>query len=204
MHPLTGALGRSFVMMGIVAVLLVGGGAALVSRTTLRPLASFVAFLRAGAGGEGTFARFLHPHTPPPAEIGTLTDAYNRLIESLSQQHAAVAQTNEILRLQVQERERAEQALRESEEQLRQSQKLEALGTLAGGVAHDFNNLLSVIMGFAQISAQNAPEGGVLRDDLVQISEAAARASGLIKQLLAFSRKQVLQPQIVDLNQVVA
>jgi signal transduction histidine kinase/ActR/RegA family two-component response regulator len=203
MHPLTGSLGRSFLIMGVVAVLLVGGGAALVSRTTLRPLASFVAFLRAGAGGERTFAHFVDPRTPPPAEIGTLTDAYNRLIESLSQQHAALGQTNDTLRQQVQERERAEQALRESEEQLRQSQKLEALGTLAGGVAHDFNNLLSVIMGFAQISARNAPNDTALREDLDQISEAATRASGLIKQLLAFSRKQVMQPQIVDLNHIV-
>jgi CheY-like chemotaxis protein len=81
---------------------------------------------------------------------------------------------------------------------------LEALGTLAGGVAHDFNNLLSVIMGFAQISAQNAPEDSALRADLGQISDAATRASVLIKQLLAFSRKQVLQPQIVDLNHIVS
>ena len=203
LNPLAGALGRSFLVAGILAVLLVGGGAAFVSRTTLRPLASFVSFLRAGAGGEGTFARFSHSAAAPPAEIGTLTDAYNRLIESLRHQHAEIAQANVTLRQQVQERERAEQALRESEEQLRQSQKLEALGTLAGGVAHDFNNLLSVILGFAQISAQAAPGDGTLRDDLAQISEAATRAAGLVKQLLAFSRKQVLQPQIVDLNHVV-
>jgi signal transduction histidine kinase/ActR/RegA family two-component response regulator len=204
--PLTGALGRSFLIAGILAVLLVGGGAAVVSRTTLRPLASFVSFLRAGAGGEGTFARFSHPTSPPPAEIDTLTDAYNRLIESLRQQHAEIAQANATLRQQVQERERAEQALRESEEQLRQSQKLEALGTLAGGVAHDFNNLLSVIIGFAEISTRAAPAGpgdSTLREDLAQISEAANRATGLVRQLLAFSRKQVMQPQIVDLNHVV-
>jgi signal transduction histidine kinase/ActR/RegA family two-component response regulator len=206
--PITDALGRSFLLAGLVAVAVVAGGAAVVSRATLRPLSRFVDFLRAGSGA-GTPARFTETLAPP--EVGTLTDAYNRLIGSLGRQHAELEQrasqlsaVNAVLEQQVRERERAEEALRESEERLRQSQKLEALGTLAGGVAHDFNNLLSVIMGYAQLSAHSAPEGDVtLREDLAQITAAAGRASGLVRQLLAFSRKQVLQPQIVDLNHIV-
>jgi len=89
------------------------------------------------------------------------------------------------------------------EEQLRQAQRLEAVGQLAGGIAHDFNNLLTVIIGCAELIAlaENRPAlsaGG--HDPLDQLSKAARRAAGLTQQLLAFSRKQILQPQSVDLN----
>jgi signal transduction histidine kinase/CheY-like chemotaxis protein len=205
--PVLTSLRSSFLVAGIVAVLLVGGGAMVVSRTTLRPLSAFVQFMRSGADA-GTLAQFADPAAPQ--EIRTLTDAYNRLIESLSRQHLQLeersmqlASVNESLEEEVHERERAERALRDSEEQLRQSQKLESLGTLAGGVAHDFNNLLSVILGYAQIVTQDIPPGSPLEADVAQISQAADRASGLVRQLLAFSRKQVLQPQVIDLNQTV-
>jgi len=86
------------------------------------------------------------------------------------------------------------------EERLRQSQKMEAVGRLAGGVAHDFNNLLTVILGYAQILSDGVPMGSRLADSTGQIKSAAERAAGITRQLLAFSRKQVLSPRVINLN----
>jgi PAS domain S-box-containing protein len=89
------------------------------------------------------------------------------------------------------------------EEQLRQAQKMEAVGRLAGGVAHDFNNLLTAINGYAAVLQDDAPEGSELRADLGEILKAGTRAAEMTRQLLAFSRRQVLQPRVVALNDVV-
>lgn len=92
---------------------------------------------------------------------------------------------------------------RETEEQLRLSQKMEAIGRLAGGVAHDFNNLLAVISSYTDLAMEALPEGSAVLADLSEVRSASERASGLTKQLLAFSRKQVLNPQVLDLNALV-
>ncbi len=102
------------------------------------------------------------------------------------------------------ERKRTEETLRQQEEQLRQSQKMEAVGRLAGGIAHDFNNLLTVITGRGDLLLRRLPSEDPVRRDLELIKKTAERAAVLTRQLLAFSRKQMLQPKVLDLNAIVA
>jgi two-component system cell cycle sensor histidine kinase/response regulator CckA len=100
------------------------------------------------------------------------------------------------------ERKRAEEEMKTLEEQFRQSQKMEAIGRLAGGVAHDFNNILTVIGGHCEISLLGLREEDPHRENIMEIKRVADRAANLTRQLLAFSRRQIIQAKILDLNTI--
>lgn len=126
-----------------------------------------------------------------------LNDELERRVQERT---ADLVRANETLTARILDRDRALEALRESEEKLRHAQKMEAIGTLAGGVAHDFNNLLQVINGYSEITLERMTEDHPLRVNLETIHRAGRKGAALTRQLLAFSRKQVLAPELLDLN----
>ena len=146
-------------------------------------------------------------------EVGLLTDAFNEMVTEIQLQQGALKKAHHQVETLLEERTKeakeeasgrreAEEALRESEEQLRQSQKMEAIGLLAGGIAHDFNNLLTVIAGYSELMLERLDRQDPLWKSVDAIKEASDRASSLTGQLLAFSRKQVLAPKILQLNSI--
>ncbi|MBA7527423.1 Sensor histidine kinase RcsC [subsurface metagenome] len=140
-------------------------------------------------------------------EIGQLTNSFNIMAEDLRIHHsyldrliegrtAELRNANEKLQQEINDRKRME-------EQLRQAQKLESVGRLAGGVAHDFNNLLTTIIGYSELISTEQNLDDTTKEGIQEIRSSAERAAALTQQLLAFSRKQVLQPQIIDLNSLI-
>ncbi|MDQ2979353.1 MAG: ATP-binding protein [Acidobacteriota bacterium] len=128
--------------------------------------------------------------------------------ERMATQAAELAQLNASLDRKVAERtgelERSREKLLLSEAQFRQAQKMEAVGQLAGGVAHDFNNLLTTIIGYGELVLGQLPSGHKAREEMLEVLKAGERAAVLTRQLLAFSRKQLLAPVVLDLNKVVS
>jgi len=104
--------------------------------------------------------------------------------------------------LDITDRKRAEREMKALEEQLRQSQKMEAIGRLAGGIAHDFNNILTIIQGYCQLSLYELKGDHPLRENIEGIKKSTDRAAGLIRKILAFSRRQVMEMRVLDLNTV--
>jgi signal transduction histidine kinase len=148
-------------------------------------------------------------------EVGLLTKAFNDMLSEIQSRDEELQRAHGELEQRVEERttqlvketssrHQAEEALKESEEALRQSQKMEAIGRLAGGVAHDFNNLLTAIMGYTDMMVGPLNDSDPMKAQLLEIRKASHRAANLTRQLLAFSRKQVLDPKVLTLNRAVS
>ena len=169
-----------WILLGVFAgsLVLCAGGAIIVARTVTGPVRALARGLDAVASGDYTHRVAVGP-----------TDEFARLAGAVNRMTATIAER--------------EEALRQSEDRLRQAQKMEAVGLLAGGIAHDFNNLLTVMLGRIELVLDELPDGMALRHEVLLVQGAAERAATLTRQLLAFGRKQVLQTRLVDINQVV-
>jgi len=173
-----GELNRVLVAIGLFSILLGSALVYVISKSFLRPLANLVGGVRALGAGD-----FAYPlETSGGDEVGEVTRTFVGMRDSL---------------------QNAQKEQQQLEQRLRQAHKMEAIGRLAGGVAHDFNNLLTIIRGHSDLLLDRGGANGTERNSLEQIQKAADRAVGMTRQLLAFSRKQVLQPRVIDLNAIV-
>jgi PAS domain S-box-containing protein len=147
-----------------------------------------------------------YEHLPLETKKGQYIDV--EFVSNIYQvDHKSVIQCNirnitERKQTNITEHKQAEEKMAALQEQFRQSQKIEALGSLAGGIAHDFNNLLTVIKGYSQLSLIELKEGDPLKESIEEIQKATDRAAALTRQLLAFSRRQVMEMKVLDLNTI--
>jgi PAS domain S-box-containing protein len=147
--------------------------------------------------------RFLHTRKIPLLDEQGVPRSLLGISLDVTERVQAESMLRNSLTVQIGETQRAKDALALTEEQLRQAQKMEAIGRLAGGIAHDFNNMLSVVLGYCDLAQAMVPEAGPIFMMITEIQKAGLRAAELTRRLLAFSRRQVLRPRVLDLSEVV-
>jgi signal transduction histidine kinase/ActR/RegA family two-component response regulator len=196
------------VLIGLLLSILIAAGlSAVVQRGLSAPMLSLVQAARRVSADKDYSVRAPEVRG---RELGTLTRAFNDMLDQIEERNAELQAAHKDLELKVDElareileRQDAQKALKEREEQLRQSQKMEAVGMLAGGVAHDFNNILTAIKGFGELALVRMEPDCRCEKYLREIIKSGDRAAALTRQLLAFSRKQVLAPKVLDINTLI-
>jgi len=208
---------RTLATQAILAVLLGALLAWVATRASLRPLEKFVAFMK-GVAESGDYSRRFwrrpvvrngvqnanqkdegrpDPVGPSNNELDLLADGFNGMLSVIEARDSSIKKAHGELEAGI-------EVLRQKEEQLRQMQKMEAIGLLAGGVAHDFNNILMVISGFSEMALQKLEKDHEARASIEEVQKASKSASLLTRQLLTFSRKQVTRPRVVNLNRLIS
>ncbi len=189
-----------------------GGATALLAAARFQALISQPVLRLAGAAKSVAEAKDYTVRVPRASrdEIGDLTDAFNGMLAEIQARDEALRTAQDALREQVRdleqemaERKQAQEALRQSEAQLRQAQKMEAVGTLAGGVAHDFNNLLQAMLAQTQLLRLGPMSPEAIARATSELEQQAMRGASLTRQLLIFSRRETSKLEDVDLNGVV-
>src|ERR1041384_1394130 len=220
LKPVSGFMKRMLII-GVFLFVMGVAAAFVLSRNITRPLYELTAGATAISRGDHSRAVKIDQKD----ELGQLATAFNAMVEKLrdsqrelehkvhertaqledANRQLAILSESHAQKRSVAEKERTDalEALRNTEKQPLHAQKLEAVGRLAGGISHDFNHLLTVILGYSDISLRQFREDHPLRRNLEEIVRASERAASLTRQLLAFSRKQVMQPRVFDLNTVV-
>jgi signal transduction histidine kinase/CheY-like chemotaxis protein len=191
---------RTLAVQASIALILAALLSWIATRAGLKPLQRFVDFMKK-VGETGDYSRrFVQDNHKevenPHNELDLLINGFNNMIAEIEARDSSIKKAHADLMESI-------ETLHQKEEQLRQLQKMEAIGLLAGGVAHDFNNILMVISGFSELALKSLPADHEASENIDEVLKASKTASLLTRQLLAFSSKQITKPRVVAINSLI-
>jgi signal transduction histidine kinase len=209
-------LKQTLATQALLAILLVSALTFVATRKSLRLLERFVEFMRSVAE-TGDYSRRFNQrttdpgHARPPGPVALTADPagpsnneLDLLINGFNTMLSVIETRDRSLKNAHANLEQGIRALHQKEQELRQAQKMEAIGMLAGGVAHEFNNILTIVSGFSELAMRNLEKGHATRSHIEEVQRACKSASILTRQLLALGRKQLFRPKVINLNHLIA